>query len=171
MYGCEWLDNTTLQDSGKYPCEYVKKNWNEDTMPTPYPCLAIENYVATQNLAVTVAAATKPSYWGTAVSDMQSNIAVSGNKITGTLKYLAEGQLVTDWGAGNFLASGKDKEIIAYCHIVRCKGDFEVALAIMGMFADNAEYFVKEVISFFHIPCVLLFVMLKSCQTGKSVFF
>ena len=104
MYGCEWLDNTTLQDSGKYPCEYVKKNWNEDTMPTPYPCLAIENYVATQNLAVTVAAATKPSYWGTAVSDMQTNIAVSGNKITGTLKYLAEGQLVTDWGAGNFLA-------------------------------------------------------------------
>ena len=104
MYGCEWLDNTALQDSGKYPCEYVKKNWNEDTMPTPYPCLAIENYVATQSLAVTPAAATKESYWGTAVSDMQSNIAVSGNKITGTLKYVDAGALATDWGAGNFLA-------------------------------------------------------------------
>lgn len=73
-------------------------------MPTPYPCLAIENYVATQNLAVTPAAATKASYWGTAVSDMQTNIAVSGNKITGTLKYVDEGALATDWGAGNFLA-------------------------------------------------------------------
>lgn len=29
---------------------------------------------------------------------------MSGGKITGTSKYLSEGQLVTDWGAGNFLA-------------------------------------------------------------------
>lgn len=29
---------------------------------------------------------------------------MSGGKITGTLKYLSSGQLVTDWGAGNFLA-------------------------------------------------------------------
>lgn len=29
---------------------------------------------------------------------------MSGSKITGTLKYLSSGQLVTDWGAGNFLA-------------------------------------------------------------------
>ena len=35
---------------------------------------------------------------------MQENISVSGSKITGTLKYLSSGQLVTDWGAGNFLA-------------------------------------------------------------------
>lgn len=103
-FGCEWLDNVTLQSSGSFPCVYVEENWSKETLPTPYPCLAIENYVATQALAVTPAAATKASYWGTAVSAMQSNIAVANGKITGTLKYLDEGQLVTDWGAGNFMA-------------------------------------------------------------------
>lgn len=103
-FGCEWLDNVTLQSSGSFPCVYVKQNWSEETLPTPYPCLAIENYVATQALEVTPAAATKASYWGTAVSAMQSNIAIANAKITGTLKYLDEGQLVTDWGAGNFMA-------------------------------------------------------------------
>ena len=57
-FGCEWLDNVTLQSSGSFPCEYVKANWSKGTLPTPYPCLAIENYVATQALAVTPAAAT-----------------------------------------------------------------------------------------------------------------
>ena len=103
-FGCEWLDNVTLQSSGSFPCAYVKENWSKETLPTPYPCLAIENYVATQALAVTPAAATKASYWGTAVSAMQSNIAIANGEITGTLKYLDEGQLVTDWGAGNFMA-------------------------------------------------------------------
>lgn len=103
-FGCEWLDNVTLQSSGSFPCVYVKENWSKETLPTPYPCLAIENYVATQALAVTPAAATKASYWGTAVSAMQSDIAIANGKITGTLKYLDEGQLVTDWGAGNFMA-------------------------------------------------------------------
>lgn len=32
------------------------------------------------------------------------NIVISGGKITGTLKYLSSGQLVTDWGAGYFMA-------------------------------------------------------------------
>lgn len=42
--------------------------------------------------------------WGTPVSAIQkSDVAVNGNKITGTLKYLDEGQLVTDWGEGYFL--------------------------------------------------------------------
>ena len=31
-------------------------------------------------------------------------MTVTNNNITGTLKYLSSGQLVTDWGAGNFLA-------------------------------------------------------------------
>lgn len=35
---------------------------------------------------------------------MQSDVAVSGNKITGTLTKLTTGQLVTDWGEGYFLA-------------------------------------------------------------------
>lgn len=44
------------------------------------------------------------SYWGTAVSDMQEDVTVSGQYISGTLKYLDSGQLVTDWGEGYFLA-------------------------------------------------------------------
>ena len=47
-FGCEWLDNVTLQSSGSFPCEYVKENWSKEILPTPYPCLAIENYVATR---------------------------------------------------------------------------------------------------------------------------
>lgn len=35
---------------------------------------------------------------------MQSNVSVADGAITGTLKYLSSGQLVTDWGEGNFLA-------------------------------------------------------------------
>lgn len=35
---------------------------------------------------------------------MQSDVTVTGNKITGTLTKLTSGQLVTDWGEGYFLA-------------------------------------------------------------------
>lgn len=35
---------------------------------------------------------------------MQSDIAVANGAITGSLAYLSSGQLVADWGAGNFLA-------------------------------------------------------------------
>ncbi len=45
--------------------------------------------------------------FGTTVSDLQSDIAVSeAGKLTGLLKYYddAESALVTDWGAGNFIA-------------------------------------------------------------------
>ena len=41
--------------------------------------------------------------WGTLVSEIQDDVSVSGKKITGTLKYLDEGQLVTDWGEGYFI--------------------------------------------------------------------
>ena len=37
---------------------------------------------------------------------MQSGLSASGGKITGTLKYLSDGQLVTDWGEGYFIAVG-----------------------------------------------------------------
>ena len=37
---------------------------------------------------------------------MQSSLAVSEGKFTGTLKYLTSGQLVTDWGEGYFMAVG-----------------------------------------------------------------
>ena len=42
--------------------------------------------------------------WGTLVSSMQENVTVDKGKIKGKLKPLTEGQLVTDWGEGYFLA-------------------------------------------------------------------
>lgn len=105
-YCCEWVKNNIDKETvdTQYPCEWVKQHWADDTKEAPYPCVWLENYFETQNLTVTVAAATKSAYWGTNVSDMQSDIAVADGKITGTLKYLDSGQLVTDWGAGNFMA-------------------------------------------------------------------
>lgn len=41
----------------------------------------------------------------TAVSDIQdSDVAVNGKSIVGTLKYLTDGPIAGYWGAGNFLA-------------------------------------------------------------------
>lgn len=42
--------------------------------------------------------------FGTPVSDMQDDLAVSGNAITGTLKYISTGALANDWGPGYFMA-------------------------------------------------------------------
>lgn len=43
------------------------------------------------------------------VSDIQNGITISNGKITGTSKYLPEGNAITDvWGAGNFLALAFD---------------------------------------------------------------
>lgn len=42
--------------------------------------------------------------FGTLVSDMQDGLSVSDGKISGTLKYLDEGALVDEFGAGNFMA-------------------------------------------------------------------
>ena len=43
-------------------------------------------------------------YWGTAVSSIQTDVAISNGAVTGTLHKLTSGQLVTDWGEGYFLA-------------------------------------------------------------------
>ena len=43
-------------------------------------------------------------FWGTKTSDMQTSVAVANGAITGTLKKLTSGQLVTDWGEGYFLS-------------------------------------------------------------------
>lgn len=40
----------------------------------------------------------------TPVSDIQTDVVVSGKKIAGTLKYLEDGPIAGYWGAGNFLA-------------------------------------------------------------------
>ena len=34
---------------------------------------------------------------------MQTGITVTGNAITGTLKYITSGAIAQDWGAGNFI--------------------------------------------------------------------
>ena len=41
--------------------------------------------------------------FGTLTSNIQTGVSVANKAVTGTLKYLSSGQLVTDWGAGNFL--------------------------------------------------------------------
>lgn len=41
--------------------------------------------------------------FGRKVKTMQTGITVSGNTITGTLKYLSSGAIAQDWGPGNFL--------------------------------------------------------------------
>lgn len=40
----------------------------------------------------------------TSVSDIQTGVSVTGNAITGHLKYLDSGEIADYWGAGNFLA-------------------------------------------------------------------
>lgn len=41
---------------------------------------------------------------GTLVSDIQADIVVSGDAITGTLHDLTEGDIVAEYGEGNFIA-------------------------------------------------------------------
>ena len=59
---------------------------------------------------LTLSPKTSGDYWGTAPSDIQSGLAVSEGKITGTLKYYddATKALVHDWGEGYFMAVGFD---------------------------------------------------------------
>ena len=79
-YSCEWVRQNLGEatPSEPFPCEWVKAHWDDETKEAPYPCVALQNYFSTQQLSVTPAAATKDSYWGTAVSAMQSNIAIGG---------------------------------------------------------------------------------------------
>ena len=47
--------------------------------------------------------------FGVDVSDIQDDISIADGKITGTLKYLPEGNAITNkWGAGNFIALAFD---------------------------------------------------------------
>ena len=65
---------------------------------------AIAKLVGIEPVTVQPEAQSK-TFWGTDVSAMQgTDISVQGNTITGTLKYVASGQLVTDWGVNHFIA-------------------------------------------------------------------
>lgn len=105
-FDCTWIAENFDKEtpSQPYGCEWLKAHWADATKSAPYPCIFAQDYFETQKLTVTPAAATKDSYWGTAVSAMQSNIDIADGAITGTLKFLDSGQLVTDWGEGNFMA-------------------------------------------------------------------
>ena len=50
------------------------------------------------------------TYWETPVADIQEDLAVDGNAITGTLLYYDDESkaLVRDWGEGYFMAVGFD---------------------------------------------------------------
>lgn len=75
---------------------------NDDTSDT---ILAIAGADAFGSSNVTPASAdADEDFWGTKTSDMQTGVTVANGAITGTLTKLTSGQLVTDWGAGYFLA-------------------------------------------------------------------
>lgn len=46
--------------------------------------------------------------FGYTVSDLQSDVTVSGNRILGTLKYISTGSLPAVWGEGYFVALNFD---------------------------------------------------------------
>lgn len=75
---------------------------NDDTSDVIMAIAGAEAF-ASSNVTPASPTASK-EYWGTKVSDMQSDVTVANGAITGTLTKLTSGQLVTDWGEGYFLA-------------------------------------------------------------------
>ena len=59
-----------------------------------------DNFLNTPSVSPEDGAAT---VFGHTVSDLQTGVTVTGDKITGTLKYVNSGTLASDWGPGNFL--------------------------------------------------------------------
>lgn len=76
----------------------------------PYE-IGVVFYIADTDWAITSLPAITPSalagdtdLWGTLVSSIQSNITVTGDKITGTLYPVTSGALPAKWGEGYFIA-------------------------------------------------------------------
>lgn len=76
--------------------EYASEDEAERALQTKLGIYVTDPYLEPISDGVTV--------FGTLVSDLQSNLAIGNKEITGTLKYLDSGDLVTTWGAGNFMA-------------------------------------------------------------------
>ena len=77
------------------------------------------------------------TFWGTDVSAMQgTDIAIKGNTISGTLKYVASGQLVTDWNTHHFIAlkfvdpNNADDIKVGLKNLVSLDEDMNAVLAI-----------------------------------------
>lgn len=76
----------------------------------PYE-IGVVFYIADTDWAITSLPAITPSalaadtdLWGTLVSSIQSDITVTGDKITGTLYPVTSGALPAKWGEGYFIA-------------------------------------------------------------------
>lgn len=80
------------------------------------------------------------SYWGTAVSDMQdTDIAIGDGVITGTLKYVASGALVTDWDSHHFIAlkftdlNGADEIKVGIKNLAALDSDMDAVIAVTDL--------------------------------------
>lgn len=76
---------------------------SEDTTAEVLMLVAGADAFSSSNVTPASPASDK-DYWGTFVSSMQTDVAISNGAVTGTLHKLTSGQLVTDWGEGYFLA-------------------------------------------------------------------
>ena len=108
-YACEWVKGAISAQTAEplYSCEWVKKNWGKefDEMAKPFPCESIEDYFVTEKLGVTIEPMDESEkIFETNVSDIQSDIVIDGDNITGTLKFLDSGDIAEYWGSGNFIA-------------------------------------------------------------------
>ncbi|MCR5652224.1 MAG: hypothetical protein K6F88_00320 [Ruminococcus sp.] len=82
------------------------------------------------------------TYWGTDVSDMQgTDIVVGDGIISGTLKYVASGTLVTDWKSHHFIAlkfidpNGADEVKVGIKGSVALDPDMEAVIAVEDLSA------------------------------------
>ena len=65
--------------------------------------IAVE-YINDSALTAVTASAKNGTIFDTPTSSLMDGVTVTGNRITGTLKYVTSGSLPAVWGAGNFLA-------------------------------------------------------------------
>ena len=83
--------------------KYLIETRCSGALTKPYSAIALETQNFLSELSVAPMAGSD-DLWGTPVSDVQSNVTVADNAITGTSKYVGSGALADGWGAGNFVA-------------------------------------------------------------------
>ena len=96
---------TVVQSLKKIAKNYNVQNIGEnDTTDEILDKIAGGMVFGSSNVTVAGVTPATTKYWGTAVSAMQTSVAVANGAITSTLHKLTSGQLVTDWGEGYFIA-------------------------------------------------------------------
>ena len=98
--------------------------------------LKLANLTGVKEIAA-IPCAPSAEYWGTDVKDMQDTDIVIGNgTISGTLKYVASGSLVTTWNAHHFIAlkfidpNGADKVEVGIKNLAALDFDMDAVIAI-----------------------------------------